>query len=75
MFKSIGDIMTPEEVDDWINILPPATHRADLVQFGEPYSHRPDVEGNWRATYHTAAKVDGEWRYMGNCFRGQTICI
>ncbi|WP_020621164.1 hypothetical protein [Paenibacillus daejeonensis] len=71
---NIGDIMTPEEVEGWINVMPPATQQADLVQLGEPYTHRPDAEGHWRATYPTAVKVAGEWRYMGNCFRGQTIC-
>ncbi|MFC3768340.1 hypothetical protein [Paenibacillus sp. GCM10012303] len=68
----VGDTMTEEQVEEWVNVLPPATYRADLVQLGEPYSHREDENGKWRATYPTAAKIAGQWRYMGNCFRGST---
>jgi hypothetical protein len=66
----VGDIMAEVQVEDWVNALPPATHKADLVQLGEPYSHREDENGQWRATYPTAAKIAGQWLYMGNCFRG-----
>jgi len=69
----IGDVMTEEQVEDWVNVLPPATHTADLVQLGEPYSHREDAEGRWKATYLTAAKVEGRWLYKGPCFRGSIV--
>ena len=69
----IGDMVDDTVVDEAVNVLPPATMTGVLVQMGEPYSHRPDHQGNWRATYATFAKVcSGVWEYRGHCFRGET---
>lgn len=68
-----GDLVDEEIVEEFVNCLPPTTLRGDLVQAGEPYSHQYDLETDqWRATYTTFAKVDGEWVYCGKCFVGKT---
>src|SRR5882672_4032241 len=38
-FLSIGDAVDETMVNYFIEVLPPATMSADLVQIGEPYSH------------------------------------
>lgn len=63
----IGDVVDDETVENYINVLPPATHNGLLIQMGEPYSHVGD-----RATYPTLAKVDGQWTYAGHCYRGES---
>lgn len=72
-----GDYVNRDVVDNAINCLPPACMRSDCTQLGEPYSHRIDENGRYRATFATFKKVFGEkleeqiWQYCGNCFRGQ----
>lgn len=63
----IGDVVDEETVENYINVLPPATMNGSLIQMGEPYSHIGD-----RATYPTLAKVDGQWTYAGHCYRGES---
>lgn len=68
-----GDLVDQSVVDDAIGVLPPATLTSTLVQMGEPYSHRPDQFGEWRATFATFQKVcAGIWEYRGHCFKGGT---
>ena len=68
----IGDYVEKEIVDDIVNCLPPACMRTDCTQLGEPSSHRPDKNGNYRATFETFKYVgDGVWEYCGACFRGE----
>lgn len=62
----IGDLATEEMIENYINVLPPATNNSKLIQMGEPYSHVGD-----RATYPTLAKLDGQWTYAGHCYRGE----
>lgn len=66
-YLTIGDEVDEDMVDHFVNVLPPASWRADLVQIGEPHSH---VAG--RATYPTLHKKEGRWLYAGNCFRGES---
>ncbi len=66
-FLQIGDAVDQEMADYFLCVLPPACHRSDLIQIGEPYSH---VQG--RATYSTIRKVDGTWMYCGHCWHGQS---
>lgn len=75
----IGDYVTQEVVDDFMDLLPPACMSANCSQIGEPYSHRQDPDtGRWRATYATFKRVAGKyphciWQYCGNCFRGENV--
>ena len=65
-YLQIGDVVDEEMADYFLNVLPPACWRADLIQIGEPYSHV-----NGRATYATLRKQNGEWVYAGHCHRGE----
>ena len=39
-----GDLVTDEIVETFLNVLPPATNSATLVQWGEPVSHQYDPD-------------------------------
>lgn len=68
----IGDEVTEELVDYFMDLLPPAYMGYGMLQVGEPYSHENDPEtGKYRATYTTFIKSDGKWRYVGECFYKQ----
>ena len=55
-----------------MDLLPPATLRADCSQVGEPYNFEPDDDGRYRNTYTTFHRIEGKrWRYDGHCFRGR----
>lgn len=69
-----GDTVEEAIVDEFLNCVPPATYRADLVQCGEPASHREDPRnGKWRPTFATFSKQGKVWHYCGNCFAGDTV--
>ena len=68
----IGALVDEDIVEDCLNVLPPATMRNDLVQMGEPYSHREDKNGRFRPTFSTFAKTFKGWVYAGNCFINST---
>lgn len=69
-----GDQVEEEIVEDFLNVLPPATNSATLVQCGEPVSHCYDPDtGHWRPTYTTFSQRDGLWYYCGNCFIGKRV--
>lgn len=70
-YLNIGDLVDQEMVDYAINVLSPATMNYNMIQIGEPYSHREDKDRNWKATYATYVRTDEGWTYAGNCFRGQ----
>lgn len=79
--KDFTEIARPgEEVDDliigyFINVLPPRSLQSGYMQVGEPYSHREDKTGNWKATYLTFKKnIYAQWIYCGPCFKGETEC-
>lgn len=65
-FFRIGDIVGKDVVDEFKNVLPPATDNAYLMQMGEPYSH---IGG--KATYMTFVSTPQGWQYRGNCFKGE----
>lgn len=68
-----GDFVTEDIVEEFLNCVPPASHRAGYIQCGEPYSHQLDPEtGRWQGTYSTFLKADEHWIYCGNCFIGKT---
>jgi hypothetical protein len=70
-YLQIGNIVDDEMVEYAYNVLPPATMNGSMVQIGEPYSHREDETGKWRATYATFVKTEAGWTYAGHCFRGR----
>lgn len=67
LFLKVGDLVDEGFVDHFTNNLPPATHKANLIQLGEPFNQ---VDG--KATYPTLSYTGDGWAYMGNCFRGST---
>lgn len=69
-----GDEVSEDIVEYFINVLPPITLWATLVQAGEPHSHEPTSGpfGLLAPTYTTFRKQDGHWHYRGACFKGQS---
>ena len=68
-----GDYMEDDIVMSFLNCVPPATHRRDLIQCGEPYGSAWDeVKGTYRTTYMTFSLSHSGWRYNGACFLGET---
>ena len=71
---SPGDLVDEEIVDEMINCIPPACMKSSCTQCGEPYSHKEDENGKWRATYATFKEVTkGIYEYCGHCFRGENV--
>lgn len=68
-----GDYIEEKIVDDFLGCVPPATHRCNLIQCGEPYSSVWDDEKQkYRATWLTFALDSSGWKYCGTCFIGET---
>jgi hypothetical protein len=67
-YLQIGDAVDEAMMYYFLEVLPPACYRANLIQIGEPYSH---VGG--RATFSTIYKPLGasQWLYAGHCHRGE----
>ena len=65
-FLQIGDEVDEEMQFYFIEVLPPATMRADLIQIGEPNSH---IKG--LPTFSTLHREKGKWIYCGHCHLGQ----
>lgn len=72
-YLQVGDEVDLEMVDHFINLLPPRTLNATLVQVGEPYSMAPGDDGKNHTTWTTFHKANGKWYYAGNCFVGESI--
>lgn len=73
-----GDLFTVEFANWFLGCVPPVYFSRTFVQCGEPYSHQPDKDGNFRPTYTTLEAVKGTindtdsvWRYCGHCFAGE----
>lgn len=71
-YLSVEDIVSEDLVDYFLNILPPANFKGGYLQVGEVMDHISDSNGKLHATYLTFAKIDGEWKYKGECFFNQT---
>lgn len=71
----VGDLVTRQVVDGYMNVLPPTSMRYDCAQLGEPYSHMKDpASGRIMATYMTFRCVASDvWMYCGHCFAGENI--
>lgn len=72
-YAEIGDTVSEDVVDNFLNMLPPRSMKYGYVQVGEAYNHVEDENGTVRATYMTFAKLDGVWKYCGNCFAGEIV--
>lgn len=73
-FFAPGDLVADDVYDNFLNILPPATMSKNLLQVGEPANHVEDPQtGKYRPTYMTFTRVDGQWRYAGECFARETV--
>jgi len=66
-FLQVGDLVDGEIVDYFLNVLPPATWTASLIQMGEAMDYV-----NGKTTYLTLRKGSEGWEYAGTCHRGQT---
>lgn len=76
-FKA-GDLFTVEFAEWFLDCVPPVCWSRTFVQCGEPYSHQPDKDGNFRPTYTTLEAVKGTindtgsvWKFCGHCFKGE----
>jgi hypothetical protein len=67
-YLQLGDVVDEALADYFLCVLPPACHRSNLIQIGEPYSV---VAG--RFTYPTIEKTADGWVYRGHCYKGENI--
>ena len=72
-YAEVGDTVSEDVVDNFMNAVPPRSLGYGYMQMGEAYSHIEDENGTVRATYMTFAKLDGVWKYCGNCFAGEIV--
>lgn len=68
-----GDTVDEAIVNEFRDILPPASMHWGYLQVGEPASHVEDENGTWRATYPTFHVQNGAWVYCGECFLNETV--
>ena len=73
-----GDLFTCEIADWFLECVPPRCWSSTFVQCGEPYSYRPNKDGQFQAVYTTLEAVKGTfndtdsvWKYCGVCFKGE----
>ena len=62
-WPSVGDAVDDEWYMYFLEVLPPATMVADLIQIGEPHDHRG---ANGAARFDTIQKFDAQWIYTGH---------
>lgn len=55
-------------LDYFLNVLPPRTNRAGLLQAGGEISTVKNIDGGWLPTHLTFMQQGGTWRYAGRCF-------
>lgn len=69
-YCQIGDIVSEDVPDYFLNVAPPAAVSNDYVQMGEPYKHGYNpLSGCYEPSFLTFAKNEkGDWVYCGNCF-------
>lgn len=69
-----GDTVAEDIADYFLNVLPPVTNAAGLLQAGEEHSMEYDADsGRYRATFVTFHRAgEGLWKFDGYCFRGST---
>lgn len=70
----VGDLVTQDVVDYYVNALPPVTALYGCTQLGEQYADMLDpTTGRTAPTYATFRRVHpcGIWAYCGHCFAGE----
>ena len=65
-----GDEVDEDLIGYFLDVLPPRTNRAGLLQVGGEISSAKNIDGCWLPTYLTFKREDGTWRYAGRCFAG-----
>lgn len=65
-----GDEVDADLIGYFLDVLPPRTNRAGLLQVGGEISTAKNIDGRWLPTYMTFKRQDGTWRYVGRCFAG-----
>lgn len=68
-YLEIGDEVDRGIYEHFINVMPPATFRENLIQMGEPYS----LSKEGKPTYLTLEKINGKWIYKGTCHKGENV--
>lgn len=71
-YASVGDEISEEIINNFIDMLPPTTLTQNLLQIGEMCSYKKDENGITRAIYRTFSKEKENWIYKGYCFKGET---
>lgn len=69
-YLEVGDEVDGEMLDYFLNVLPPRTNRAGLLQAGGEISTAKNISGGWLPTHLTFKQQGGTWRYAGRCFAG-----
>lgn len=69
-YLEVGDEVDSEMLDYFLNVLPPRTNRAGLLQAGGEIGTAKDGNGRWLPTYLTFKRHGDTWRYAGRCFAG-----
>ena len=69
-YLEVGDEVDSEMLDYFLNVLPPRTNRAGLLQAGGEISTAKNIGGGWLPTHLTFKQQGGTWRYAGRCFAG-----
>lgn len=65
-----GDEVDEDLIGYFLDVLPPRTNRAGLLQVGGEIGSAKNIDGCWLPTYLTFKREDGTWRYAGRCFAG-----
>lgn len=60
-FLKVGDIVSEDIQDYFIETLPPETYTSNIIQLGEVYTH----DNNGTPFFITLEKVQGVWTYTG----------
>lgn len=69
-YLEVWDEVDGEMLDYFLNVLPPRTNRAGLLQAGGEISTVKNIDGGWLPTHLTFKQQGGTWRYAGRCFAG-----
>ena len=72
-FCKVGDKVSADIVYYFRDVIPPIINGNNILQVGEPYSHKLDEQNNKvKPTYLTFIKENNFWVYKGDCFKVNT---
>ena len=69
-----GTEISEELYNDMLNVMPPIYLKKSPYcgfQVGEPYCHREDAKGRWRAQFMTFVRIGARFFYAGIHFGGE----